>query len=151
MVHITLYKSSAENERVNKASYLTAKLEMSGSIKEETSIIRPKITIYQTADITNYNYCKIDEFGGRYYFITDIVCIRNNIYEISLVCDVLYTYMSDIKELKCNVIKQQNDFNKMLNDGTFKTTEEVFTETHKFTPDLIDTSQPLGKYIMTVL
>lgn len=62
------------------------------SLKGGTSLLSPTLFL----DIPNrptFNYL---EFEGRYYFITDIVSTRNNLWEISCVEDVLATQKSAI-------------------------------------------------------
>lgn len=46
-----------------------------------------------TGNNFNYNYCQWD---GKYYFINDIISLRNNEIEIHCVLDVLATYKSEI-------------------------------------------------------
>lgn len=56
-------------------------------LKETTSLDAPTFII-QGNDF-NYNYC---EWNGRYYFITDIRSVHNNLSEIDCELDVLATY-----------------------------------------------------------
>lgn len=60
-------------------------------LKESTSYDAP--TFILTGDAFNYNYAK---WGNRYYFITDVRSLHNNLSEIDCVLDVLATYKSDI-------------------------------------------------------
>lgn len=122
---MTLYKNSAENERVNKASYLKEPKQFSGTLRDSTSVISPTIRIVTNDNISTYNYCEIPLFGRKYY-ITDITSVRTGVWDVSLKCDVLYTYMEQIGLCQGIINKAEADgrYNKMLNDGTFKTTEE---------------------------
>lgn len=60
-------------------------------LKESTSYDAPTFII--TGDVFNYNYA---QWGNRYYFITDVRSLHNNLSEIDCVLDVLATYKSDI-------------------------------------------------------
>lgn len=94
---ISLYKTASENNRVVKA--LTSGKEMSGELRNQTSVINPSIRIESADNISTYNYAYIPEFG-RYYYISDITSVRTNCWIISLRCDVLMSYSANIKALR---------------------------------------------------
>ena len=66
-----------------------------GVFKEETDILNPTILIETDTFITS-NYAYIQSYN-RYYFITDITCVRKNLYRLSLKVDVLKTWYRDIR------------------------------------------------------
>lgn len=94
---ISLYKTASENNKVVKA--LTSGKEMSGELRNQTSVINPSIRIESADNISTYNYAYIPEFG-RYYYIADITSVRTNCWIISLRCDVLMSYSAQIKALR---------------------------------------------------
>lgn len=94
---ISLYKTASENNRVVKA--LTSGKEMSGELRNQTSVLNPSIRIESADNISTYNYAYIPEFG-RYYYISDITSVRTNCWIISLRCDVLMSYSAQIKALR---------------------------------------------------
>lgn len=61
------------------------------TLKQPTSLNSPVFTI--SANTFNYNYCK---FNGAYYFVTDIVSLRNDVWEVHCTKDVLATYRTQI-------------------------------------------------------
>lgn len=61
-------------------------------LKRETSLNSPSFLL-QSDDIPNANYCK---FYDRYYYIEDIVSIRNDLWELVCNIDVLGTYRANI-------------------------------------------------------
>ena len=111
---ITLYKTSDENRRVVKT--LTDSISMTGNIVEETNVISPSILISNIENIASYNYCFITEFS-RYYYIKEIISVRNGIWRLNLRVDVLMTYSDGIKNLNAIVMRQQNQVNLLLDDG----------------------------------
>ena len=111
---ITLYKTSDENSRVVKT--LTDNISMTDNIVEETNVISPSILISNIENIASYNYCFITEFG-RYYYIKEIISVRNGIWRLNLRVDVLMTYSDGIKNLNAIVMRQQNQVNLLLDDG----------------------------------
>ena len=96
---ISLFKTDSENNRVVKV--LTDEKQLSGELRNQTSVLNPTIRIESADNISGYNYCYISEFG-RYYYITDIVSVRTNCWVVSLRCDVLMSYKDEIQSM--NVI-----------------------------------------------
>lgn len=96
---ISLFKTNSENNRVVKT--LTDEKQLSGELRNQTSVLSPSIRIESADNISTYNYAYISEFG-RYYYITDIVSVRTNCWVVSLRCDVLMSYKDEIQGL--NVI-----------------------------------------------
>lgn len=96
---ISLFKTASENNQVVKT--LTDEKQLSGELRNQTSVLNPSIRIESADNISTYNYAYISEFG-RYYYITDIVSVRTNCWTVSLRCDVLMSYKDEIQGL--NVI-----------------------------------------------
>lgn len=94
---ISLFKTASENNRVVKV--LTDEKQLSGELRNQTSVLSPKIRIESADNIAGYNYCYIPEFG-RYYYIVDITSVRTNAWEVSMRCDVLMSYSAQIKSLR---------------------------------------------------
>lgn len=96
---ISLFKTASENNRVVKV--LTDEKQLSGELRNQTSVLNPSIRIESADNIAGYNYCYISEFG-RYYYIADIVSVNTKCWVVSLRCDVLMSYKDEIQGL--NVI-----------------------------------------------
>lgn len=90
---ITLYKNNSERNCVKKV--LTNPRILNGTLRQETSIKTPVITIAGDETTPFFNYAHIEDFS-RYYFITDIKSIRNGVWEIYFLCDVLMSFKRDI-------------------------------------------------------
>lgn len=96
---ISLFKTVSENNRVVKT--LTDEKQLSGELRNQTSVLNPSIVIESAENISTYNYAYIPEFS-RYYYITEIISVRTNCWAISLRCDVLMSYKDEIRSM--NVI-----------------------------------------------
>ena len=105
---ITLYKNSAEVNRVDKTDYLTFIGTLTGKLRDRASIVNPTLTI-QMSGVPNFNYIRIPKFN-RYYYVTDIVSIVTNVWEVSLEVDVLMSFKTGI--LSCNGFVDRNEFNR---------------------------------------
>lgn len=115
-MNITLYKNLSEQNVVNKK--LSSILSLFGSLKNPSSVIDPVLTIESDSSIVFANYLYIEEWG-RYYYITNISSIRNNLWLLNCHVDVLYTYRSQIKSQSGIVARQENLYNLYLDDDKF--------------------------------
>lgn len=111
---ITLYKNTAENNRIDKTEYLTKVIDLQGYLRQETNIINPSIIIEYAGEI-NFNYVYISTFN-RYYFVNSISSVRSNLWRIELSVDVLMTYKSTILNYNCYVSRNENEYNDYIED-----------------------------------
>ena len=125
---IQLYHNNSEPERIGKS--LSATQSFTGSLKDQTSIINPSILV-KSAGVPQGNYARIDAFG-RYYFITDIVSVRNELWEIKMHVDVLQTYASQIKAGEEMVSRQELNYNNYIQDNQAPLSSDVKQNIHKF-------------------
>ena len=129
-MNITFYKNSSEKEKIGKS--LSSGLTLSGNLHDECSITSPSILVEATS-LVDYNYCYIPEFK-RYYFISDITSVRNNLWRVSLKCDVLESFKSDILNSSCIINKQSNTgkSNSLFDDGSYVNEVDTFNEIAEF-------------------
>lgn len=120
MFEIILYKNKAERNRVDKSTYIEKCAELKGTLRESTSILTPVITIQfgkkeidvvesnsewviwngnkvviTLEEVLSCNYVYIPMFK-RYYFIDDIVSVRNGLWQISMSVDFLMSFKDKI-------------------------------------------------------
>lgn len=116
---INLFQNNSDKNVVSKS--LTAKGTVTGTLREDCSIIDPVIKIegISGSDLPYLNYLEVVEFG-RYYYITDIV-LTGKLYECHCHIDVLETYKDQIKVLPAVIARQESQNNVMLTDGLIKT------------------------------
>ncbi|MBR4860253.1 MAG: hypothetical protein IKV10_03055 [Alphaproteobacteria bacterium] len=87
------------------------------SLKENCSIITPRIEIHTSSDLTAMNYAYIPAFH-RYYFIENIDIYREQ-YILNLKCDVLATYKSDIGNSSEYILRAAGDWNGDIIDNLY--------------------------------
>lgn len=116
MITVNLMQSSSPVEKINKS--LTTIASFDCVFKNETSILKPTILINTNTDITGCNYMYIPSLS-RYYFIDDIVSIKNGLWQISGHVDVLETYSSEILSNTAVIKRQQNKYNLYLDDPEY--------------------------------
>ena len=117
---IEIGKISSPTNSIKKK--FTSKQTISGTLRNESEILNPTIIIQSSSALENLfkcNYMKIADFG-RCYFITSVKCIRTFVYEVQAHCDVLSSFASEILANEAIVLRQENNFNLLLNDDVFK-------------------------------
>lgn len=134
---IKLYKTPSEVNKVTKV--LNDELELTGELRESSSVITPTIKI-EDDDLTDYNYAYIPEFG-RYYFITNITSVRNNLWELAMRVDVLMTYADEIKANTAVIARNSNLWNLYYQDEQFKILNYETIQTKAFGASLSPSSQ----------
>lgn len=116
---ITLYQNTSEYNKLDKD--LTQVISLTGTLRDQSSIIDPIINISDIDDyIGSVNYAYIPEFN-RYYFITNIDSVRKNLWRISFHVDVLYTYRGQIRTNSAIIERNEKEYDLKLNDGLFQT------------------------------
>ena len=129
--NIELYNNTSENNMLDKTITLQATL--TGTLRNETSLLSPEILIEGSASsfTPDINYMYISEFG-RYYYITDVRTVRNNVIMISGKVDVLMTYASQIRSCTGIIRRNENDWNLYINDGSLMTYANDYVNSQNF-------------------
>lgn len=140
-MNIILYTTKSESNRVTKT--LENAATFSGTLRERTNVMYPSFVIQGDVSLVDYNYAYIEDFK-RYYFITDLVSERNNLFRIDLTVDVLMTYKDQIKELTAVVDRQEKKFNLYLQDTEFNIDTRMKVVTKKFPRGFDGNSYILG-------
>lgn len=117
-MNIKFYTNLSEKNAVNKN--ITLLDDFTGTLREESSVIDPVITFTSLSNLSACNYAYIPEFG-RYYFVDNITCVRNNYYQVSMHVDVLMTYKDQILANNAIIERNETQFDLKINDGLFKT------------------------------
>lgn len=142
-MNIVLYKTLSERERLNKT--LTNDLTLTGTLRNESSVINPSFII-ENANVSEYNYCYIQEFG-RYYFINNITSIRYNLWKIDCSVDVLMSFKQQILDLDVIVSDLsygERDESTYVLGSQWATTVKTKTDVLVFPNGLLET----GEYIL---
>lgn len=120
MVNINLYHNTSDPNVLGKS--ITALQGTQGTMKKATSIINPVFTVKgDVGSIAGLNYCYVPQFH-RYYFINDIVSVRNDLWQISCHCDVLETYKAGLLDTSAVIARQEYNYNLLLDDGSLRST-----------------------------
>lgn len=122
---INLYTNSSPKKKIGKS--LTLVKGMTGQLREECDMINPSVLIENTG-VINANYAYIPEFG-RYYFITKITSVRENLWRIDMHVDVRESFADAIKKNRAVVARSEGYYNLYLNDPMLPIETDTFTVT----------------------
>ena len=112
------------------------------------SVLAPVLAITSTEEypLIGYNYAYIPRYK-RYYWITDIKVMPNNLWWVYLSCDVLATYKTDIQNSTEYVARSAIRFSGDIEDGMYPSkTGSLLTMTSKSSPWVSDLYN--GTYIV---
>lgn len=131
-----LYSQSSPTNQVTK-ELGPAISTIEGKLRDGCSIVDPTILV-QTNDMNmwplNVNYMYIEVFN-RYYYITNMISVNTNLWELHGHVDVLMSYSDQIRQQTAIVARQENKYNLMLDDGFFMSYQNPIIITKRFSVD----------------
>lgn len=127
---IIFYNNKSDSRQLVKE--LIQGITLSGTLRKESSIIKPNITI-ESSEIIRYNYAYIPLFR-RYYFINNIDVMRGNIWNLDLEVDPLMSFKKDILSYNVIVDKQEliTNGDEYIDDGSLVTDNKMFSRIYNF-------------------
>lgn len=91
---------------------------LEGSLRNDSPISNPSILIETDSvaigDIVRANYAYIPEFG-RYYYIRECTQIRNHLWKVDMVCDVLMSFATGIRASMAIIQETMLEGNERVN------------------------------------
>ena len=150
MANVTFMFNNEDRKKINKnpATLFSAEC----IFKEDTSLFSPTMIISKAAaggQWAQANYAYIEDFGGRFYFIDNIIAETGGKLAYHMTVDPLKTYASDLMGTSFFIARSES-----INSKYFLDTEKAL-EVKK----IIDYREPLGnitqsqtgnKYCLTV-
>lgn len=128
-MNLNLYTISDDKRKVKKT--VGTATQLTGTLREECSVLDPVITIESSANISGKNYAYISDFG-RYYFITDITAVTDKLWRIAMHVDVLMSYSTQLLATEMIAKRQENLINYYLNDSQIPSNAYRNITTHLF-------------------
>lgn len=110
---LTLYRNSSVANKVVKS--LSQVAEITGTLRQGTSVLSPVFVIVGEHANLSYNYFKVHEWN-RYYFTGSAQFEVNGTMTLSGVIDPLMSFADDIKRARAIVRRQEFLYNLYLDD-----------------------------------
>lgn len=119
---INIQRNNSPNNKIGKS--LTNVLTLTGTLKSQTSVVRPTILIQaNVSTIAGCNYMTIPEFG-RSYYIEDVVSVTNDTCSITGRCDPLESFKEEIWNSGAIIAKSQTAAQHHLDNGLYKVRQD---------------------------
>ena len=118
MLDIQLGNCTADNRVVDKTSSITLGSPISCAVYNECSIMNPMFKLSYNATLVNYNYAYVQAWG-RYYFIIDHTVAPGGVIYITCQEDVLMSNKDDILKLNAQIVRNENERNKLIVDDRY--------------------------------
>lgn len=112
MMQITIY--SGFSKEINNTKQPTGGTIVNCTLKADTSLLKP-VFIMDSANL-NTNYVA---WNNRYYWVDDVVSIRNNAVELHCIVDVLASWKSNIGSSTQYVVRAAADWDPILIDSLY--------------------------------
>lgn len=140
-MNITLYKNLSPSNKVTKNLVSKKDLGDACALILDTSVVQPNITVggfKKASDFTDYNYCYISQFN-RYFFINEITACKNGYVKMTLECDVLMSFKTDILNSTQLVTRQKNKGKMYLADAEWAVDGRTYLRSQYFNENHFDT------------
>ena len=111
-VTINLYMNNSEKNVIGKS--LTSVRNLNGTFKQEADIVNLSTQV-DLSSLPNFNYIRVPLFN-RYYFVDNIVNIRDGLWEISCHVDVLESFKDTIMSTYGLIERNEFEFNPKIID-----------------------------------
>ena len=135
-MEIKLYITEDSDTVMNKDLTLIATFDI--QMRDTQNVSAPILILgeIEGVDLKTVNYAYIDEFK-RYYFIRTITVGQNNIYTLTMECDVIETYREDILNSSALISRRvaAGDYGDMAVSSEVRKEVEVFKSTRGFNED----------------
>lgn len=124
---------TSDSKRENSTKQLTMSATHDCTFKNGCSMLNPTLLLeLETSVFPSYTAFKIE---NRYYKVTDVRSVRNNLFEISGKIDALATYKTEIGNSTEYVVRAASDFDTAIIDRLYPTKIDPQFESKLFTGD----------------
>jgi len=145
-VMMNLYQNNAEVNRVNKDDYLELVGTIYGTFKDITSITNPSILI--ESDYIQFNYVYISELH-RWYFVEEVIMVKNRLWQVRLKVDVLMTYKYEIGQQQAYIARNEFDYNPDIIDSEIVVENEPDIEVIEEDDTMFDEPMDISDTVIT--
>lgn len=137
---------TTSSKKINSTKQLTMSDTYECNFKNGCSMLKPTLFLeLNSSTFPNYTQFKIE---NRYYNITDIRTVRNNLFEIDGEVDVLASFKTEIGASTQYVIRSSNTFNEYVMDTKYPAVADTDLVT-KFFDNLAPDTE--GSYVVGIV
>ena len=133
-----LYHNNAEQNRLDKTNFLENVSTLNGYLRDKTSITNPSIII-EMNDFPTFNYVFLPKFN-RYYYVTNIISIATNLWQIDMHVDVLMSYKDKILLQSAIIERNEYEWDPYLIDSSLPVSKEPNITVEEVPQSIINTT-----------
>ena len=115
-MQIKLYNFAKKSNSTARPSNTGLVATVDANIKDNCSITNPVLLLNYGHN--NFNYVQIPSFGGRYYFVDDII-LNHGLIEVYCSVDVLATYKTEIGSTDLYITRSSYSYNTDIIDNNY--------------------------------
>ena len=147
MSSIALYTNNSSPETVDKN--ITSLGSLTGDYRGSVNILSPVIQVTPSGTLTvakiltECNYAYITE-TGRYYFVTGITAVANDLIELELRVDVLMSWKTQILAQSVIVSRNEKEYQLYLDDSALKVFNNPNICTYNFYKEVLGVQTKTG-------
>lgn len=135
---MNLYHNNAERNRVDKTNFLESVSTLNGYLRDKTSITNPSIII-EMSEFPTFNYVYLPKFN-RYYYVTNILSIATNLWQIDMHVDVLMSYKDKILLQSAIIERNEYEWDPYLIDSSLPVSKEPNITVEEVPQSIINTT-----------
>ena len=151
-MQVILYDNQADPRTVDKGTKLVQKASVTATPVFPLNIVKPMFRLAYNSSYTQINYLYCSDLH-RYYFVNRIIMESGKAMILHCESDVLMSFKTDIKNLKCICTRNQYDFNDYIQDeypSSVKATTTNFIMASSTTPFGLPEDDDSLQFILTM-
>ena len=135
-MNVSFYYNQSDDRQINKT--LIEEKVFEGTVRDNVDVMNPVVRFF-SSEILRYNYCYIPDLQ-RYYFITSVTAVSNDIYDVNFTTDVLMSFRGEILQYPVIVDKQSQKANgdEYIDDSSLVTDNLLFSSVYNFSRGFLD-------------
>lgn len=120
-MQVTIGQTADDRRKIQKSFSGTS---VQVQLKQPCDLLHPVFVLTWSSSYVHSNYLHAPELG-RYYYIDDVILLTGSRAELHCSVDVLMSYKDQILSLDVNVIRNENERNKLIVDTQYP--EEILS------------------------
>lgn len=139
---------TSSSKKINSTQQLVMPTTHECNFKNGCSMLTPTLLLeLNTNTFPDYTNFKIED---RYYNVTDIRSVRNNLFEVSGKVDVLATYKTDIGASTQYVVRAASESDGGITDVKYPAKNSVAFDSKPFTGELVTKINDTGFFVLGI-
>lgn len=133
------------SKRKNSTKQPAGGTDVTVKLKTPTSILNPVFEI--SATYASYKYVYVSSWN-RYYYVTDVIYITNDIVEMYCTCDIMASHKTEIGSYNAYVLRSSYSYDLMLHDDELSQGQEYVQDISGSRTTILASTVKQGAYVL---